>query len=198
MQKLIKLSDTHYIVVDDSEIKEGDYYWAPIKRSIEQCIKKILVVKDGENDIVQYKITHSTEPLEEDVVIMGSIPKITLRFLKIKKLSLSDVEEVINGYSAENTAKELAIFYVNNNYPDSIDLEEKAAAIHDVIWGFNAHKKLVKDRLVDSINDTLHKHRGSIIGMDAFRRLQKDIVDILTFSKTEWNCKVVDGKIELI
>jgi hypothetical protein len=56
MKKMIKLSDTHYIVVDDSEIKEGDW-----------C-----VYKTGE--IIQYlvklntdnlrKITHSTQPLE--------------------------------------------------------------------------------------------------------------------------------------
>ena len=25
MKKMIKLSDTHYIIVDDSEIKEGDW-----------------------------------------------------------------------------------------------------------------------------------------------------------------------------
>lgn len=51
MNKLIKVSDDHYIIVDDSEIKEGDWFWTPIKRSIEQCVKKLLIIKGGQNDI---------------------------------------------------------------------------------------------------------------------------------------------------
>lgn len=173
MEKLIKLSDSHYVVVDNSEIKEGDYYWTPIKRSIEQCIKKILVVKDGENDIVQYKITHSTEPLEEDVVIMGSIPKITLRFLKIKKLSLSDVEETVYGYNAEKMAKE---FVKDKLFIDKKDLQPLQNLLDEGYDPYDTYHHLQVKRILKTVESFVQS----------------------LLPKTEWNCKVVDGKIELI
>lgn len=49
-----------YIVSDD-EIKKSDWYYTPIKRSIEQCIKKLLIIKNGSNDIEQFKIIATTD-----------------------------------------------------------------------------------------------------------------------------------------
>ena len=51
----------HLYFLSDEEIKEGDWYYTPIKRSIERCINKILVIKDGENDIQQLKIIATTD-----------------------------------------------------------------------------------------------------------------------------------------
>ena len=61
MQKLIKLNDQHYIIVDDSVIKEGDYY-IDDTNTIRQSVTSD---KDYWSSRADYKkITHSTEPLE--------------------------------------------------------------------------------------------------------------------------------------
>jgi hypothetical protein len=99
MNKLIKLSDTHYIVVDDSEIKESDLCYDKEGNRGYNNIK--YVVKCLRTDVNSYwnkhckKITHSTQPLEEDVEFIGKTPKIKLGFVNIKPLSLSEVEEAI-------------------------------------------------------------------------------------------------------
>jgi hypothetical protein len=82
MNKLIKISATHYIVVDDSEIKEEVYVYRE---------------KDGVIFLALYtdelsfadckKITHSTQPLER---YEGTE---VLVFRKIKPLRLSEVAE---------------------------------------------------------------------------------------------------------
>ncbi len=57
MKKLEIIETPNYILaVSDEEIKVGDWYWTPIKRSIEQCIKKLLIIKGGSNDVEQLKI----------------------------------------------------------------------------------------------------------------------------------------------
>lgn len=73
--KLIKLSDTHYIVVDDSEIKDCYYY-----NSLDKAIR----FGNNLNHPYHHKIIHSTQPLEG-----------------VELLSLPEVEEAINGYSVE-------------------------------------------------------------------------------------------------
>ena len=40
-QKLIKLSDTHYIIVDNSEIKPGDFY---LNTSINEILFKFILI----------------------------------------------------------------------------------------------------------------------------------------------------------
>jgi hypothetical protein len=136
MSKLLKLSDTPYIVVNDSEIKKGDW-----------C-----VYKTGE--IIQYlvklntdnlrKITHSTEPIERYDHPAGGYEGI---FDKIKQLPLSEVEEVINGYSVEKMAEK--------EFP-LLDESLRTGATHEenlqllghrrtYIKGFKAHQELVKD-----------------------------------------------------
>lgn len=51
----------HLYITSDDEIKEGDWYYTPSKRSIEQCIKQLLIIKDSINDIVQLKIIATTD-----------------------------------------------------------------------------------------------------------------------------------------
>ena len=82
MQKLIKLSDTHYIIVDDSEIKED---WI-VDTNDANFIFKITsgYIKDnGHYDWKKYKfkITHSTQPDK-------GMENVTF-------ISLSEVEELV-------------------------------------------------------------------------------------------------------
>ena len=155
MQKLIKLSDSHYIVVDDSEIKGNDYYWAPIKRSIEQCIKKILVVKDGENDIVQYKITHSTQPLESKFS--------SILYKGYSHISLSEVEEAI--------------------------MKDKLFTIGDM-------KRELEKIILATLSNLGHSIFDLSIEKNRIRYINETIESLLP--KKEWDCKVVNGKIELV
>lgn len=77
MNKLIKISNNHYIVVDDGEIKEGDY-----KYHHALGIRKALV--DG-NYTNTFKITHSTQPLESSLLLNFYVIK-RKKILKTNKL----------------------------------------------------------------------------------------------------------------
>jgi hypothetical protein len=145
--KLIKLNENHYIIVDDSEIKEGDF-------DIEYCdidkkwLKPEQVINEGWDRVskanycrkrgTNFKITYSTQPLEYWET-KGNIPFV---FHKIKPISLSEVEEAIYGYSVEKMAEN---YY---NTLGALGTEyDKTTSINLIIWGFKAHQKLVKDKL---------------------------------------------------
>lgn len=113
--KLIKLTDTHYIIVDDSEIKEGDFVFQQnFEKTNNQIIKietdfQAKIANDKDGSFTKNKITHSTEPLED--VFISDTFKINVGgfekgFNKIKQLSLPEIEEVIYGYNVEKMAEE--------------------------------------------------------------------------------------------
>lgn len=92
--KLIKINTDHYVVVDDSEIKVGDWTYHHVKGIYEARV-------DGAYTN-QKKITHSTEPLEQYYgVIDGTIPFV---YHKINPLSLSEVKELITEVDVEKKA----------------------------------------------------------------------------------------------
>jgi hypothetical protein len=84
--KLIKINTDHYIIVDDSEIKEGDWTYHHVKGIYEARV-------DGAYTN-QKKITHST------------IPKGMMVIEGIKRLSLQEVKELIGEVDVEKKAKE--------------------------------------------------------------------------------------------
>ena len=133
-QTLIKLSDTHYIVVDDSEIKDKepfldmrdypdvydeDIYWAGSGGSSEfaNTIGKKIIYSFG-------------------IELKGTINK-----------PLAEVEEAIYGYSVEKMARDAE----NLEYSDVDPLDSCGYPGLDFNIGyqkdFNAHKELVKDKL---------------------------------------------------
>lgn len=61
MNKLIKLTKDHYVIVDDSEIKEGDWYYWEITKTI-QIAKLDSLNRLPKNSDGSKKITHSTQP----------------------------------------------------------------------------------------------------------------------------------------
>ena len=142
MQKLIKLSNTHYIVIDDSEIQEGDWVY-----KIQHSHTSLFYVDCEEladdfnrNKDNYKKITHSTEPLEmQKMNSLGS----HFAFVKIKELSLSEVEESINGYSVEKLAEN----HIKENETSFDNWKEIAYTRVGYIEGFKAHQEFVKDKL---------------------------------------------------
>ena len=187
MNKLIKLSESHYIIVDDSEIKEGD----------------LCIYKTGE--IIQYlvklntdnlrKITHSTQPLSDECKYCTGACEECID--GTKPLSLSEVEEAINGYSVEKMAEKYACIE---------DKHEKYKCISDYREGFKAHQELVKDKLFSlatvegcmmSIANWIVKNNITS-GTEILTKMV-EISESLLLPKTEWDVEFDEqGKMRLL
>lgn len=176
--KLIKLNDSHYIIVDDSEIKEGDYHLTD-KKEIVKTVKS----ETGFANWLFPKITHSTQPLEytnED----------HLHWDKIKKLSLSEIEETVYGYSVEKMAK-----HCKHSYSWLCKV--------GYVEGFKAHQELTKDKLftVDDMKKAIklaREQEHDCGGVYFIEGTSEDIIQSL-LPKTEWNIDFDEqGKIKLL
>lgn len=108
MNKLIKLSETYYIAVDNSEKKEGDwvrcgviigtYKRDPINDTHDIICKGKCYPFSLESDL--QKITHSTEPLSKECKYCTGYCKQCVD--GTKPLSLSEIEEAIKNNPSEN------------------------------------------------------------------------------------------------
>lgn len=96
MKKLIKLSDVHYIIVDDSQKGKQGYNYNFAINIIDN------LSHDYEEHSSEWnfcrKITHSTEPLELSTFHINTGK---YHYDKIKNLEISKVKEAIYGYSVE-------------------------------------------------------------------------------------------------
>lgn len=174
--KLIKLTDTHYIVVDDS--KKGKEGW-----NYNFVINKLDKLSRNYADFStewQYckKITHSTQPLEG-----------------VEFISLSEVEEAIYVYSVEK----MAYNQLGNNLAPSIGSHEA------YIRGFNAHKELVKDKLftIDDIRNAFKAGQkyGEDNACNAEIDLNNNIIQYVVslLPKNEWEVEFnKNNKLKLI
>jgi hypothetical protein len=110
--KLIKLNEEHYIIVDNSEIKEGDFMY-----DIDGDIG-IAIGKDKSQWEGNRKITHSTKPLsflnESGITTANLKPDWT----KIKQLSGYSVEKM-----AENKWTEFDLLIKSLQQPTEWDVE---------------------------------------------------------------------------
>ena len=107
MQKMIKLSDTHYILVDDeSDIKVGDIVVEKLLTGGYELFE-IHTLNDIDKS-TQKKVTHSTQPLGKPLFFtnafeselslsVNGLNDTVIENWGCKKLSLSEVEEAING-----------------------------------------------------------------------------------------------------
>ena len=189
--KLIKLLDSHYVIVDDSEIKEGDYKYCPF-----DDINKIHLQEGNYYDENEFKITHSTQPIEYEWD-RGIKDKF---FNKIRPLNLSDVEKAISGYGIEEMA--FSKFSTNEKTgwgkSYSYDNEKRREGY---IAGFKAHQELVKDKLftVEDMMDAM----GFAAAMDNKRPIHhlkeeaEHYIKTKKLPKLEWDCIIVNNRIEL-
>lgn len=135
--KLIKLQPDHYIIVDDSEINEGD--WVFNEKSKE--IYPITIIEE----VVYYekKITHSTEPLEDYARADGKTIKV---YVQVKSFHLYEVKELLVEVDVEKKAEE---------YGKSIGTKDGTASF-DYKRGYNQclednkEKKYTKEDLLDA------------------------------------------------
>lgn len=97
MQKLIKLSNTHYVICDNSEIKEGDWYLTFVNDAIIGEPRKC--EDDSYNFSKCKKITHSTQPNKgmENIVFIS-----LLEVEELVKDKLFTIEDLRRAFDAGN------------------------------------------------------------------------------------------------
>lgn len=170
--KLIKINNDHYVVVDDSPIKEGDYCTTHLNVIDVGKIHNSYTIFNPQNkehlDMVKCckKITHSTLPLEQmkqpnKEICIGNFMK---GQSKIQSLSIQEVKEFIG----------------------EVDVEKKYTEEDFML-------------LIDSIK-TNNRDWDSYIGKGksplSFEENIKQILQSLQ-PKTEWEIEEIDGKFKL-
>jgi len=108
-----KGSFQHLYIISDDEIKENDWYYTPIKRSIEQCLKQLLVIKNGNNDIKQFKIIATTDTslkFETIISICGNGNK-TRGYKSLPQPSQQFIEKYIESYNKGEIITDVLVEY---------------------------------------------------------------------------------------
>lgn len=185
--KLKKLQDNYYIVDMDAKGKEGYNYNFALGKI--DKLSRDYDKASSENSFLR-KITHSTEiNLSND----------------IEYIPLSEVEEAINGYSAEKMALEKyplskLLDVSDPDYEFRLNLKQIADTVRNV-WteGFKAAMELNKDKLftIEDMREAIYIsfRRGN--ERKTFFDSDYSIINSY-FPKTEWDVEFVDGKIKLI
>jgi len=190
--KLIKINPDHYIIVDDSEIKEGDWYYWEITKTI-QIAKLDSLNRLPKNSDGSKKITHSTKPLE-DIPVYGEksidIPLYTVRgFTKIKPLNLSEVKELIGEVDVLQESKN----YVLSKFKSDTDLEQLNCYKHieTYILGYNQALEDNKEKKYTEEDVIRIVEKSRETGLTA------EYLLLSLQPKTEWEVKFIDGKLKL-
>lgn len=98
----------HLYFLSDDEIKESDWYYTPSKRSIEQCVKKLLIIKGGSSDIEQKKIIATTDESllwSKETECLPSLPN------QLPQPSQSFIKKYIEEYNKGNIITDVMVEY---------------------------------------------------------------------------------------
>lgn len=213
MQKLIKINTDHYIIVDDSEIKEGDYFISD--KIIHQAEEILDCDNDGNKEIhsknycnplkLCKKITHSTQPLEQYVNIRtqedrdnGILPSVLMvKQDVVTPFSLSEVKELIGEVDVEKKAEK----FIGCEYEDIEDNIDQIG-YDSFIIGYNQalednkEKKYTEEDLRKAYIDGHSLCRCVTDNYDeALESVEKYIQSLQP--ETEWDVEFVDGKLKL-
>lgn len=200
--KLIKISELHYIIVNDSEIKVGDWYTWDGNKNVAPSLctdsYNESSILDAQGFTKFFKVTHSTQPLEPSFKSDKDDRK---DFIFIKPLSLSDCQEIDFGYSVEKMVKNLF------GYDKNVPLPTNDIEVNNWIEGFNAHKGLVKDKLFTiedirkalwCLGDVLFNNNQNGIEEGEPEKYFNDIIQSL-LPPTEWDVTFDEqGKLKLM
>lgn len=190
--KLIKISNTHYIVVDDNISKKeklndrygklynnGDMIYYSLNQTIFQKTPYNISSGNFQNEFC-YKITHSTQTLEG-----------------VKELKLSDVHEALGIVNVEDLAYK--------KFPDDGVHNNRDWKAIGYIKGYNqalqdnTDKKYTEEDLKKAIEmarsiayDILHRSNEW-----EFTNSEEEIIQLLQ-PKTQWNIDILDNGINII
>jgi len=198
--KLIKLTNYHYIIVDNSEIKVNDWFFNTVQGNI-YCnnIPDYNVNKD-----YLKKITHSTQPLEQYVNIRtqedrdnGMLPSVLMvKQDVVTPFSLLEVKELIGEVDVEKKAYEYAINdfddyafcgYVKGYNQALEDNKDKKYTEEDLRKMF-VHGKQLGLTIAGAIRNGGDKPDKDEWFNESIQSLQP---------KTEWKVEFIDGKLKL-
>jgi hypothetical protein len=180
--KLIKLSTDHYIIVDDSEIKEGDWVY---QQNFEKTNNQIISIKtefqsnvanDKNGSFTKRKITHSTQPGSLGMGWMQSV----------QPLFLSEVKELTGEVDVEKKAQ---IQWGNVH----------RTGVLGYIEGYNQCLEDNKDRKYteEDMRKAYYQGHKSGLGSESSLTFEKTIESLLP--KTEWEVTFDEqGKLKLI
>lgn len=182
--KLIKINTDHYVVVDDSEIKEGDWLLDITDNTIWNCHK------DMPNSLFPEckKITHSTEPIDKSLFF-------TDRVWGCERLSLGEVKELIGEVDVKEESSNFNERHWQKYWENTLKKESCATnGKRDVyIAGYNQaiednkEKKYTEEDMWKAF-----EYGKTLNGYDWFGDLLESIQP-----KTEWEVEMVDGKLKL-
>jgi hypothetical protein len=209
--KLIKINTDHYIIVDDSEIKEGD--WVIDSLGIRQVTSfaGVMVVKDITHI---KKITHSTQPFNCNCSNKGyrldtNCAERNHCFDKIQYLSLQEVKELIGEVDVEaleiryyqqlEQRREVAKNFtgqVAGRHPDMFGHSEVHNMVRGYLEGYNQALEDNKDRkYTEKDIDKAYRAGMQFVGED--KGSFGEFIQSLQ-TQTEWEVEIVDGKLKLM
>jgi hypothetical protein len=208
--KLIKINTDHYVIVDDSEIKEGDWVYQPMTNAVYKTSRT-------DNSDIGYKITHSTQPLgvkpiTDKVVIeedKDGKPLMSAQYVEldmsstVKPLSLQEVKELISEVDVE---KKAMIEYEESRGNGS---EYAGGAYSGYINGYNQaladnkDKKYTGQEVFDLMCKAFEQGFKKADVVDAGLESKETDVECAWIlkvhgrPKTEWEVEFIDGKLKL-
>lgn len=191
--KLIKINPEHYIIVDDSEIKEGDYKYHHVKGIVKAICNGAYTN--------EFKITHSTQPFNCNCSNKGyrldtNCAERNHCFDKIQYLSLQEVKELIGeanmditdiafkAYQKQDTWTWTQFQYIFPlGYNQALeDNKEKKYTEEDMKTAFSRYA------FVSTNNQPYNEDELLTEFYEFIQSLQP---------KTEWEVEIVDGKLKL-
>ena len=177
--KIIKIKEDHYVVVDDSEIKEGDYclmFDDYGNLFLGNQPQKYLGERAGHHlNKGLRKITHSTQPLASMKELMEK------GYDNILPLDIDEVKELIGEVDVEKKVKEYYEKDTTLNNPSSFKAGYNQA-LKD-----NKEKKYTEEDLVKAYE----YGSNALLGISKISLIQS------LQPKTGWEVQLVDGKLKL-
>jgi hypothetical protein len=196
-------------VVDDSEIKEGDWYYdSSLKQIFSKSNPEIIKIE------WQKKITHLTQPPENEritnpttQIIRDAMKMVEVRKPKVVReglvkpivelLSLQEVKELIGEMDVENKAK----YKFPNDTPNGLKIGTSSYKQRGFISGYNQalednkKKKYTEEDLRMAFLYGHDKGDSSLVLADKEVAFQDYIQSLQP--KTSWEVEIVDGKLKL-
>lgn len=206
--ELIKINKDHYVIIDNLDIKEGDFFLnetTTIEVGISNYNYKSLSPKCK-------KITHSTKPLEDVIVLVrpdGSDVSETI-FDKVKEISLSEVKKLIGDVNLE----ELELIYhqqlierrevarnfrgqVAGNHPDMFTSREILNMMEGYSDGYaqalEDNKSKNKQYTEEDMRYMFECGRNYQNNAEVTFKVSMDFIK----HRIEWEVEFVDGKLKL-
>ena len=197
--KIIKLTEDHYIVMDDSEIKEGDWIGFP-------NLKKFVPVQYFGGDLTggEKKITHSTQPLGWLNEYGFTTANLKPDWTNVEFLPLSEVKELLGVVDVEKS------MWYERNLQNPYPLDSPSNTVFKKGFELGYNQALEDNKYRKYTNEDMLTIRnqlvaflliGDVTALDKIQAISKytkwfdECVESL--QPTEWEVEFVNDKLKL-